>query len=230
MADQTDTVVIDESDDLAEARARIAALEEENEKIREEAARYRPFVDMPVFTDVAQVIEAVGRERLEELAQSKLAKENKRRQKEGLPPLWADNKRDYQNRVEELIREEADDIVKSQSKWIDTDPSKLKRSRSLKMVKPDGTMVQIPVEPQVNNGAGSLADPIEKYKRKGYKMTSPPRCPLYDCWRPSAVEHGHFTYGGYCSQVHHQVMEGTTVDRDNGLRMTMTEVPVGGTR
>lgn len=76
-------------------------------------------------------------------------------------------------------------------------------------------MRQIPVELQINNGAASLDDPIERYKRKGFKPATPVRCKLYDCYRPAGVgPDGGWAYGMYCSPEHRDYVEGGERRRD----------------
>lgn len=85
-----------------------------------------------------------------------------------------------------------------------------------------GSTRQIPVEYQINNGAASLNDPIERYKRKGFKAASPVRCKLVDCYRRAAVgPDGAWAFRMYCSALHHDFVEGSTHQTRAGNEVTL---------
>lgn len=77
------------------------------------------------------------------------------------------------------------------------------------------TIEQIPLEGQINNTAGSLADGIIRYTRKGFKLTDPFLCPRAGCFRPAAIdEFQRWQWKGYCSDKHYNEVE---VDQDIDL-------------
>ena len=77
------------------------------------------------------------------------------------------------------------------------------------------TIEQIPLEGQINNTAGSLADGIIRYTRKGFKLTDPFLCPRAGCFRPAGIdEFQRWQYKGYCSDKHYNEVE---VDQDIDL-------------
>lgn len=190
-------------------RAELDRLRAEVEKLRSENKDLTPFYTWPVFKTPEDVREFLGPEKLRESAESMIVAQDRDRGKRGLPPQWSTDRASYEVRIEKLIDEICKEAVDDASKWT-RNLSKSIRMRTIKMVKTDGTMIQVPVEPQINNGAGSIADPIERYKRKGYKMASPVRCALRDCFAEAANSGGRMTLGGYCSPEHLRHVEGKT--------------------
>ena len=79
------------------------------------------------------------------------------------------------------------------------------------------TIEQIPMEGQINNGAGSLADGIVRYTRKGFKLTDPFLCPRAGCFQPAANnEFNEWAFDGYCTELHHDEVEGPN-KKDTGV-------------
>lgn len=229
-------------DDLTEMAAHVSAVAHlpeadvreilaENERLKQELAasraettKWQPFVERVPFETAADVEAHYGADHMRFIAEVRLATENKRRQKEGLPPLWV-NTDQYEQMVAGESASAAQEMVADQTRWTSAvakgEHTKL---RTFKMVKPadasrdtcseqpcykHGSSWQVPVEDQINNGAGSLADPIERYKRRGHKAMTPLRCHLVDCWTPAAVsEQGDMLWRGYCSKLHHDYIEG----------------------
>jgi hypothetical protein len=74
------------------------------------------------------------------------------------------------------------------------------------------------MENQINNMAGSLADGIIRYTRKGFKLTDPFLCPRAGCYRPAASdEFNRWRYDGYCSETHRAQVEGGEASPTAGL-------------
>lgn len=84
-----------------------------------------------------------------------------------------------------------------------------KRLYTVKALHKDGTLVQLPSEPQIQNNAGG--DPedyigLNRYSRKGIKLLvtdmasmAPLYCAAWDCW--ARAEHNN-DYPGFCSSRH----------------------------
>jgi len=207
-AEEEDSEVARLRFELAEARAEI---EEANRR----AAEWRPDVDVAVYNTPEEAYQFFGKEKLGQIAERRLAKMNKDRIKEGLPPLYTGDPAEYRRLLEEEVVAICKEMVSRKNSIKNA--NRVIAQRTLKMVKPDGNMVQIPVELQINNGQGSLYDPIARYKEKGFKLPSPTRCNFRDCWDPSAIHNGKYLFGGYCSQEHQQMIEGDDgKNRNNG--------------
>lgn len=93
-----------------------------------------------------------------------------------------------------------------------------KRLYTVKAEKPDGAVVQIPLEPQINNNvaAPDMFIGLQFYTRKGFNVFfdletgEPAFCPTWDCW----AEAGKFD--GCCSQAHAEI----TMPADDSSRNT----------
>lgn len=212
--------------EVAELLAENAQLKARALRAEAAAERLAPFIERPMFETPADVRKFYGEDHMSLIGEVRLAGENKRRAKEGMPPLYTDPVA-FAARVEEEAAKAATEMVADQTRWA---PARAlargehPKLRVLKMVKPalhecpdakDGLCYthastwQLPLEPQINNGAGSLNDPIERYKRKGDKLLTPLRCHLVDCWQLSAtLADGSLAFNGYCSALHHDYMEG----------------------
>jgi len=199
----------------------VAELKAELERVKKERDQFQPFREVPVYTTPEEAIEVFGIDHLREIAEEALAKEERRLRERGRRPRWETDPDGYEKEIARLIDEIASEAVERVTKWVPDDISKIIPQRTIKLVAPNGNMVQIPIEAQINNGAGSMADPIERYKRKGFKLATPVRCALRDCWTPAAVSGGKLTYAGYCSETHRQVKEGNTLRRADGAEVTL---------
>jgi len=208
--------------------AQISALKAELEEVRVEARRNSPFVDWPIYESGDDVIAQLGDDAILQIAMEEVRAENRDRVKKHHGSL-------YQTEAEQAklakgrINKIAAAIVAEQSKWVSDESiarGAAKKMRTFKMIAPrrhcdrhdepvglcydHGSMRQIPVELQINNGAASLNDPIERYTRKGFKAVSPARCKLVDCYRVAAVtDGGEYAFGMYCSRVHQTYVEGS---------------------
>jgi len=80
-----------------------------------------------------------------------------------------------------------------------------KRLYTIKAIKPDGAVIQIPLEPQINNNVASPENALgaQFYSRKGYQVLLDIAtgevvfCPTADCWAASNPQHGKF-----CCEAH----------------------------
>lgn len=192
-------------------------------ELEEQVSHYRPFVEVALAQSLEDVIEQVGAAHIREIAEIQLGEEDTERIKAGWRPRWDESTERYEEAVQERMRTIAAEFIARQSKWTaGVEKGGHAQLRTVKMVNPrrncdicekkacyeHGTQVQIPVELQINNGAASLADPIERYKRKGFKLLAPMRCKLVDCWLPQAIEFGTPIHSGYCSELHRRHIEG----------------------
>ena len=208
----------EEDSEVARLRFELEQAKAEIAEANRRAAEWRPDVDVAVYNTPEEVYEFFGKDHLAKIAERRLAKLNKDRIKEGLPPLYTGDPAEYKRLLEEEIVAICREMVSRKNAIRSA--RKVVAMRTLKMVKPDGNMVQVPVELQINNGQGSLYDPIARYKEKGFKLPSPTRCNLRDCWDPSAVHNGKYVFGGYCSEEHQNMVEGSDGKARNNGRET----------
>jgi hypothetical protein len=206
----------------ATEKDRIAALEAELAAAKAEAARYRPFVDVSnrMFSTVQDVRDYYGERKIRDIAGDELANINKTRLRQGLDRITYSDAE-----WEQAIDEKAQEILGDRTRWVKTDGG---ARRTLKMVRPDGSLTQIPVEDQINNQAGSLNDGVGRYKDKGFKLATVDGailCAMEDCWEPSAVENGQPVYAGYCSAQHRGMVEPRKVGQvDNVITAAQVRV------
>lgn len=79
--------------------------------------------------------------------------------------------------------------------------------------KPDGTVIQIPLEDQINNNVASPENAIglQLYIRKGFNVWfdmetgEQAHCPTWDCWAKYNKK-----FDGYCSEAHREISKGET--------------------
>jgi hypothetical protein len=224
--------------ELAEILDENASLKEQLIRLEKERARLDPLSQWPVWESVEQVREWLGDAHCRLIGEVELAAENKARQKQGLPPLYSSDPDQYERLVAQSSARSIRRMVDEQAAWTaGVAEGKHKKMRTFKMVAParsceydgeascyrHGSMRQIPVELQINNGSASLNDPIERYKRKGFKPAAPIRCKLVDCYRAAAVTNGEWTFAMYCSMEHHNYVEGSTQTSKAGNLMTVYE-------
>lgn len=200
----------------AELRRKLAAVERERDT-------YRPFVEVANPESAGDVIAHYGLDHMRVIAEVSLAADNKQRVREGRPPLWA-NRDEYEQLIAETVERKAEEMAGDRHMWTSgVKNGSHTRLRTFKMVTPDGRMVQIPIDVTVNNGNGSLGDPILRYQRKGFKVASPVRCKLVDCYEPAPFEDGRYLFNGYCSVSHERFMEGDVLTRSDGQRVNVYE-------
>ncbi|MFC1740189.1 hypothetical protein ACFL0N_01760 [Pseudomonadota bacterium] len=202
----------------ADLRARIAALEAENKRLADEAERLKP------TRDVTEMIEnrvdwlttntPEGERYWMNRAEAEYKKTNKERAKEGLPIF---DIKDHPEILEDLMVELKTKEEMAKNK-VATGPA----SRKVKLyIERNGmpTIEQIPMESQINNMGGSLADGIVRYTRKGFKMTDPFLCPRANCFRPAGTDElGRWEYDGYCTERHRTEVEGPDQGPTVGLQ------------
>ena len=214
--------------ELEQRRRREAELEADLEAANEEVQARSGQADWPLFHKAEEVIAYYGRDALREKVVSNKARESKQAMQRGLPPQYAIGSEGYWADVEAGIEELAKKMVRYRTQWVSDDWNKRVKMRMVKMVKPvkvwdedtgerwsyelrDGAqLAQLPIEAQINNAAGSIADGILKYRNKGFRVAAPFFCLLFDCWNPVPFDEGGNPVHGmlYCSQDHQSYVEG----------------------
>ena len=187
--------------ELEEANAKIGDLEAEVDK-------FKPTVDISLFlSDPVTFIEENhpdGKAYWKNRAEAEFAGENISRHRAGLPEI---SLRESPETMEHLIQK-VKDGVKAPRPFNPVDAP----ARTVKLVIMRGdylTIEQLPYEAQVNNIAGSLADGIIRYTRKGFKIPDPFLCPRKGCYLESGKdEFGRWTFDTYCSDHHRKEVEG----------------------
>lgn len=215
----------------AELISHIQSLEAQLVAVEEERRRLNPLAAWPVWETADDVIGHLGEDRVLEMAMEEIRAANRDAVTKHRAPIFTSEDQ-HVAMAKALIPKLAKAMVAEQTKWTKADTrNKPIPMRTFKMIAPahncdrhdepvslcydHGSMRQIPVELQINNGAASLNDPIERYKRKGFKPADPSRCKLLDCYRPSAVtDDGRWRYARYCSVEHQEYVEGGDRRRD----------------
>lgn len=183
---------------------RIAQLEAELAEALAEANKHRPTADVSSWkwNDVDDVLAHFGA-KFDEIVAQDLRRLNVQRTAQGLARVDA---------TPEKIRERAQEFVTRQKRTPKGNVRVIKMVRPYDEIKnpnnPKGTLVQIPMEGQINNLNGSQYDAIARYKDKGFKVASPMYCARKDCWEYAAVAaDGTFEFLGYCGRVDMRAIE-----------------------
>lgn len=211
---QTDNGPIE--DPTEELRALLAEAEERALKAEAEAEHWKPYKAVPVYNTPEEAKAVWGANRLRNVAEAEVAKENKRRIRSGLPGINYTDPELYEGLVTQEIDKIARELVRERTKWVSSTGAGL---RTMKMVKPvfgsdactpdcsdrgcyeHGHLIQIPVEEQINNQRAAPGQGIGRYKEKGYKLAEPYLCELKDCYTPAFVE-GNAVRDGCCTPEH----------------------------
>lgn len=219
----------------AELEARNKELEAELEKAKIEAEQYKPFrsVEDRMFKGVGDVKRRFSKQQLKDIAGAELASMNSERLRRGFLPIdWSDEE------WEAETTRAAEELVGDRRRHI---PTEGPLARTLKMVAPTkdrckvqpcyehGHLVQVRVEAQINNQAGSLGDGITRYKDKGYKLAVNDEgamiCAAQECNEWAAMENGKYTHRGYCTETHMKRVEG---NQGEALTNAITRDTLGG--
>lgn len=203
--------------ELAEA-TRVAELE------RDRADRLSPTADVSaqVFESADDVTDYFTQQALRDAAGAELESINRNRQRRGAFPVqWSDEDWDR------AVADEAAKIV-AERRGLVAEAGPL--TRVLKFFKPkDRSIVQVPIEPQVNNHKGSLEDSTARYRNKGFKIATVRArrgpdgrlvadkngplvtmfCATRDCWELAEINDldGHPRFEGYCGPDHQRRTE-----------------------
>ena len=209
---EVETVVTDSE---AALRERIAVLEAENDELKP-TRDIHGYLDDRVkwLTDNSPEGERYWLNR----AEAKFKADNIQRAKEGLPGFDIKNHPDI---LDDLINE----LKTKEAMGRVGEPDEVATRRVKLFIMRNGmpTIEQIPMENQINNMAGSLADGIVRYTRKGFKLTDPFLCPRAGCFKPAASdEMKRWQYDGYCTDKHRTEVEGEQQSPTAGLNVRDT--------
>ena len=216
VSSRSDNPVIDSD---AALRERIAALEAHNRELAEENEDLKPTRELGgMFTDRVNWLtenSPEGERYWISRAEAEYKATNKERAKEGLPGF--DIKEHPEILDDMIIEMKTKESIHIDNSAIETAARKVKLYIHRKGQMP--TVEQIPMENQINNMAGSLADGIIRYTRKGFKLTDPFLCPRAGCFYPAATdEMKRWQYDGYCTEVHRAEVEGKEKSPTAGLQ------------
>lgn len=218
--DYTSVTVVDDGVDRSETdlRDRLARLEARNTELEAENQALKPTVDIhAMLEDRVQWLtdnSPEGAKYWLNRAEATFKKDNMQRAKDGLPVF---NISDHPELLDDLIVELKTKEAMASAKEPTEPPSR--RVKLLIMRNGMPTIEQIPMENQINNMAGSLADGIIRYTRKGFKLTDPFLCPRAGCFRPAQNDElGRWLYDGYCTDKHRIEVEGSEKSPTVGLQ------------
>lgn len=196
MATSTET-----TDDAQQAAKRIRELERENADLTRKVEQYKPTANIRhlLFYDVETVAAYYTRQELADMVYEDMARQNMDRRQRGLDPIRFDDD-ELDDRIEEKKRQ----IVAAFTR-----PPTNRPGRVITMYDPKtDTLRSVPVESQINNMAGSLADGVVRYQNKGWKYTDPFICARKGCRREAALNgDGEWAFEGYCSGEHRDQVE-----------------------
>jgi len=213
---------------IAELEAQLDEAEARAVRAEQRARDNASTAEWHFYDSEEDILADLGADFLNDIAENNLATENKKRQRQGKPPLYSDLAAGYERAVKNQVDGAVKKLARRQILPDALDPEQHLRMRGAKMVKPgqdadgnpsfrrqDGAILwQLPLEEQINNGAGSLNDPVTRYTNKGSKLavdaaSGLPMCALWDCYGPAAyTTAGAPTHGGYCSAAHRMFVEG----------------------
>ncbi len=157
-----------------------------------------------VTNRIAWIESVHGPDVWEEWAHREFAKREDDRYKQGLP---------RREPTPEMLAREIEGLKQKELNAVQTPGEAIAESarKTVKMVLVRNgvpTIEQIPMEPQINNMAGSLADGLVRYTDKGFKVCRPFLCLRAGCNVPAAVSGNDWTFDMYCSQSHRNEVEG----------------------
>lgn len=169
--------------------ARVAELEDQLDEERSVKEVKLPATD-------EEAVEWVGRDRLDEIIELRLAALNRERTIRGQFPIdWRTQPDMWERAKKEVVK----DVLDARTKFADASLAPL---RTVKMWF-NGTIVQVPHELQFNNEAAQPGTSIWKMRDKGAKLVMPLLCHRLNCWLESATHpDGSLMYQGYCSPAH----------------------------
>ena len=194
--------------DEQELREQIRRLEARNAQLAEDNERLSPTRDIGEYledrVDWLTANSPEGEAYWLNRAEAKFKTDNRQRAKDGLPPF---DIKQHPEILDDLIIELQTAERMSADKETTEPPARRVKLWIMRNGMP--TIEQIPMENQINNMAGSLADGIVRYTRKGFKLTDPFLCPHAGCFRPAAVDElNRWAYDGYCTERHRAAVEG----------------------
>ena len=201
-----------------ELRERLSLLEVRNRELEEENYDLKPTRELKgMFTDRVKWLtenSPEGERYWINRAEAEYKKVNKERAQEGLPVF---DVKEHPEILEDLLIE----LKTKESMHIDNSAVEVAARKVKLYIERNGmpTIEQIPMENQINNMAGSLADGIIRYTQKGFKLTDPFLCPRAGCFKPAASdEMKRWKYDGYCTEIHRAEVEGEQKSPTSGLQ------------
>ena len=201
-----------------ELRERLAVLEERNRALEDENKDLKPTYDIGgMFTDRVKWLtdnSPEGERYWIDRAEAEYKKVNIERALQGLPGF---DVKDHP----EILDDHINRLKTTEAMLHATEPDE-PASRKVKLfIMRNGmpTLEQIPMENQINNMAGSLADGIVRYTQKGFKLTDPFLCPRAGCWKDAGVDAAkRWSFDGYCTDKHREQVEGSQKSPTVGLQ------------
>ena len=199
-----------------ELRAEVAALQKKNADLTREVVKTSKVVDISLFlSDPVAWTDRTNPEGVKywtNRAEAKFAADNMDRAKQGLPQF---NINDHPEILDDLVEELKEEMRQRGDRPLGVPGEFPKIPRRIKMIidrNGTPTIEQLPLEGQVNNMAGSMADGIMIYTVKGFKMTSPILCTRQDCYKPAALNpQGSLVHkNAYCTALHEKDVEGSS--------------------
>ena len=200
-----------------ELRERLEVLEARNADLQAENEKLRPTTDVSeMFKDRVKWLtdnSPEGERYWLNRAEAKFKKDNRERARDGLPVF---NVKEHPEILEDLINELQ---TKEMADRGEPDEPAARKVKLFIMRNGMPTIEQIPMENQINNMKGSLADGIIRYTRKGFKLTDPFLCPRAGCFKPAeSDELQRWQYDGYCTERHRTEVEGDEKSPTIGLK------------
>jgi len=189
---RTETVAEDDPR-LAELRRQLEEERARSKKLEEDASSTK---EVHVYTTPEEVVDWFGEQAIRDRVDREFGSMNIERARQGLPPL--DPETVAPEIYREIRRKLLQDLLDRRTKWVDPGA----KLRVMKVVHPNGNLVELGVEDQFNNEKGMAGASVLHYRRKGFKLAVPYFCQRNACWMYAAQENGQFLYDGYCSPAH----------------------------
>lgn len=198
------TTVVETDDQILALEAELKEAIERAETAEARVEELKPTRSIEHYLDMSEegLRARFGEQQIRDIAARELVQINKRRLAEGLTPVSWEG-RELEDAIQRVIAGLQAD------RQLYGPPSEGPLNKTLKMVKPDDMLIQVPYENQINNLAGSIEDAVARYRNKGYKLTEPLLCPSQNCWEKAAMNGGVYEFKGYCTEDHMKRTERT---------------------
>jgi hypothetical protein len=195
--------VLDKDEEIRQLRKELRAAHKAAERKQAELDELKPTIDLHsrLFETTEDVYNWFEEQQLKDMAEQSLVAENRLRQRRGLSRLEY-TEEEWAQAIEDVVEDLLADRV------LNGAPEEGPLMRVIKMWNPaDQSIREIPYEGQFNNIAGSLADGLVTYQRKGFKQIEPMLCAAGGCNQVAARQaagknQGRLQFAGYCSQDH----------------------------
>jgi hypothetical protein len=198
-----------------EFAAEIERLKAEAAEAQAKAEALDPTKDVSgqLFNNTADVRRFFPESHLVDIALDEWAAENKDLTRRGRNPLPEPKGQDLEKRVERAAAELlADRTAHVQQRGF--------LLRVVKMVKPNGSLIEVPLEGQINSfRIGGAERAFAPYRAKGYKVADPYLCQSQGCWLEAVIGNdGQFAFDGYCGVDHRSRTELSDPSSDRNIR------------